>query len=205
MRYATRWIVLALLALVGCRSTPASIEQLASAELAADFDTYQVRRVGLLPFAGEPLEREYADVIQQAFHAELVRATPYELVRLEPRDLDEVPTSETHRRGGYDPRTIVDLSRRYRLDGVLIGTVTDSQYFPPLRLGVILELISSETGATLWTSNVHLDATDPKARRGLESFQKARGDSLGAERWQLTLLSPRLFARFAAWHVANLL
>jgi hypothetical protein len=204
------WVRLLLLALSvcaagACRSGMDRIEPLASAELAADFATYRVRRVGLLPFQGEALDREYADVVQQAFPAELVRTTPYELVRLEPRDLEEVPQSQTHRRGGYDPRTIVDVSRRFRLDGVLIGTVTDFQYFTPLRLGVVLELLSSDTGATLWSSTVHLDATDPKARRGLEAFHKARADSLGAERWQLTLLSPRLFARFAAWHVASLL
>lgn len=202
---AARLLLLALLIAVAgsCRASQAPIESLASAELAADFETYRIRRVGLLPFQGETLEREYAEVVQRAFHAELARQTPYELVRLEPPDLEEVPTSQTHRRGGYDPRTILDVSRRYRLDGVLIGTVTDFQYFSPLRLGVLLELISSETGATLWTSTVHLDATDPRVRRGLESFHRDRADSLGAERWELTLLSPRLFARFAAWHVAR--
>lgn len=195
-----------LLVLLGaCRSTPEPHVPLASARWVTDFETYRIQRVGLLPFHGAALDREYAEVLQQAFHAELVNATPYELVRLEASDLEEVPESQPHRRGGYDPRTILDVSQRYRLDGVLVGTVTDFQYFPPLRLGVQLELVSSETGATLWTSAVHLDASDAAVRRGLEDFHRSRNDSLGDERWQLTLLAPRRMARFAAWQVAMVL
>lgn len=191
--------------LAACRSTPEPVPNLAHARHVEDFRTYRIERVGLLPFRGAALEASYADVLQQAFHAELVNATPYELVRLLPADLEEVPGSDPHRRGGYDPRTILDVSRRFRLDGMLVPTVTDFQYFPPLRLGVQLELVSSETGALLWTSLVHLDTSDATVRRGLEAFHRRRADSLGDERWQLTLLAPRRLARFAAWQVAGVL
>ncbi len=189
----------------GCRSTPEPVANLAHARHVEDFQTYRIQRVGLLPFRGAALEANYAEVLQQAFHAELVNATPYELVRLLPGDLEEVPGADPHRRGGYDPRTILDVSRRFRLDGVLVPTVTDFQYFPPLRLGVQLELVSSETGALLWTAGVHLDTSDAAVRRGLEAFHRRRTDSLGDERWQLTLLAPRRLSRFAAWQVAGVL
>jgi hypothetical protein len=43
---------------------------------------------------------------------------PYELVPLSTADLDEVRASEPYRKGRHDPRAILELARRYRLDAL---------------------------------------------------------------------------------------
>ena len=54
----------------------------------------------------------------------------------------------------------------------------------------------------IWSSSVHLDATDPRVVDGLKLYW---GDKEDKRAWELALLSPERFARFAAFQVACLL
>ncbi len=146
-------------------------------------------------------------MLQATFYSELSRSTDFEIVMLDKDDLAEVPSSDPVRRGWYNTRTILGISERFKLDGLLIGTVTDLQTFHPQRLSVQFDLVSAETGLTLWSSTLHLDAGDEIVREGLQAFYSfGEGESTGNdEPWELALLSPRRFARFAAWQVARLL
>ena len=171
---------------------------------APDYGTYHLRRVGLLPFEGRGLDHEHAQMLQAAFLLELGQNAPFEIVHLTEADLDEVKTSEPYRRGTYQPRTLLELAERFRLDAVLLGTVTQASVYPPQVLGLELDLVSCETGMALWNSSLHIDASDSAVRRYLESFQRSQ-ETTGT--WQggvqLTLISPSRFARFAAHEVAK--
>jgi hypothetical protein len=196
-------LTLAALAAAGCRSTPPDPGPLASSAIAADFATYRITRVGLLPFLGRDLEAEGAANLQRAFQLELARVMPYEIVPLSDADLDEVHASAPYLRGRHEPRAILELARRFRLDALLIGTVTQNQPYPPQALGIELELVATETGQPLWTSAVQLDAGEARVRTRLELWQASqKADGGGRESVQLTLVSPERFARFAAWEVA---
>jgi len=192
-----------LLTLGACISTTAS-ERLASGQVVADFDTYTLRRVGLTPFAGESLTIEQSTVIQSAFFTEISRTTSMEVVPLGRDDMEEIPTSEPYRRGRYKARTVIELARRYNLDALLVGTVTEVQAFPPQRLSVQLDMVASETGVVIWSGSVHLDARDERVRRSLMDYFSDRGVD-GAEGWEVSLLSPSRFAQFAAYEIARLL
>jgi hypothetical protein len=195
-------LMLAALA-AGCLSS-GELPPLASAQAAPDIESYQLRRVGLLPFAGEELTPQHAHEVQSAFLLELGRVAPFEIIRLTPADMIEVVSSEPYRRGSYHPRTLLELARRYRVDGLVIGTVTQVDVYPPQVLGLELDLVSCETGMILWSSRLHLDASDPLFRRHLESYQRSQvlgGDP--EDGVQLTLVSPTHFARFAARELAR--
>lgn len=185
----------------GCVSGPREVPVLATAQVAEDFETYRLRRIGLPPVEGELVDVEHALALQASLFAELSRTTPYELVALAPDDLAEVLASEPHRRGTYAPRTVAEIARRYRLDGLLFGTVTHQRYFPPQQLSVQVDLVAAETGLVIWSASVHLDATDPRVRAGLELWGGGEVDGT----WQVALLSPDRFARFAAWQIASVL
>lgn len=202
-----RGAVLTALAAVaaGCVGVSHSVEPLADARIVSDFDTYTLRRIGLVPFTGEGLTRERSVELQAAFFAEISAATPFEVVPLEPADLAEIPTSDPYRRGAYEPRTIIEVSRRFNLDATLIGTVTDQQYFPPQRLGVQLDMVAAETGLVIWSSSLQLDASKRRVRDSLRAWSQEDQGDLDDEDWELTLISPRRFGRFAAWQVARLL
>lgn len=193
-----------LLSLAACAAAPLSMPELASSHVETDFETYEIRRVGILPFTGSDVSTEQALTLREAFHSELSRTARFELVPLDPADLAEIQESDPQRRGWYRPRTIIELSRRYSLDGLLFGTVTQQRFFPPLILSLQAELVSAETGLVLWSSAVHLDGSDARVQDGLRLFYGgAAQDNPGTPGWDVALLSPERFARFAAFQVAQ--
>lgn len=201
-------LLFALMALVpACATTHQDVELFGTARVVRDFTSYRLERVGLIPLGGERTTAVQESVLQSTFYSELSRSTDFEIVMLDGDDLAEVPSSDPVRRGWYNPRTILGISQRFQLDALLIGTITDLQTFHPQRLSVQFDLVSAETGSTLWSSTLHLDAGEQCVREGLEAFYShGEGDSAGSdEPWELALMSPRRFARFAAWQVARLL
>ncbi len=203
MRHIAVPAALALLA-SGCALLEHDPGPLATSRLAVDFGTYHIARVAVLPFQGRGLDPESAVTLQSAFQLELAAVMPYELVSLAAEDLAEVDRHDPHRRGRYEPRAVLELAQRFRLDALLIGTVTRHEPYPPQALGVEVELVACETGLPLWSSSVQLDAGDSRVRARLERWQATQeSDSGSRESVQLTLVSPERFARYAAWEVAS--
>lgn len=193
-------------ALGACAATRADVGTLARASVASDFASYALHRVGLLPFQGECLDAENAREMQSAFATELSGASQIEIVPLTAADLEEVQKSEPFRRGRIQPATVLALARRYRLDGIFTGTVTELRCYAPQRLCVDVDLITSETGVSVWSASAQLDASDERVRKGLEQwFAKNRGGGGTNETAAIYLLSPRRFAQFAAAQIAALL
>jgi len=203
MKSAALSTVLVVALGLGCRA-PRRLEMpsLANAQASNDFKSYELRRVGLLPFAGREIDDNAREAFQLAFLSEISQSTPYELILLDRHDLEEIEASEPYRRGWYRPRTIIELSRRYSLDAILFGTVTQQRTYPPQLLSLEVEMVAAETGLVIWSSSVHLDATDRRVVDGLKIYW---GDKEDKRSWELALLSPERFARFAAFQVACLL
>jgi hypothetical protein len=186
----------------GCAfNQPADLD-LATANIASDFETYSLQRVGLVPLSGLDLDADQEQVLRSAIFTEFSRGTPYEIVPLDMQDLEEVPGSDPYRRGRYDPRTIIALARRYQLDGVFVTTVTDHQFFEPQRLSMQIDLVATETGVAIWNGSIHLDASSPDVRKALRVYCQRVDES---ESWEVNLLSPRSFAHFAAHQLARML
>jgi hypothetical protein len=198
---------LGLLALASCASTHAPVEALARAQVTADFATYQIHRVGLLPIAGRSLDSEQKSVLEGALFTEFSNTTSYEVVPLQREDLEELNLGSSYLRGHYDPAAVIEIARRFRLDGAFVTTVTDYQFYAPQRLSVQVDLVASETGAAIWSSSLHLDATVDSVQRAVQAFYENSGsmDNESGNGWEIALLSPRLFAQFACWQLARLL
>lgn len=198
------WVALLPLFLGGCIVLPsARMPRLANAVVSSDFASYQLRRIGLPPFRGRNLPEEQGLALQRALHSELSQSTPFEIVQLEGADLAELESSDPHRRGWYKPKTIIGLSQRFSLDGILFGVVTQERFFPPQLLSLQVDLVSAETGLVIWSGKVDLDASDERVVDGLRLYYGAHGDD--DEDWHVALLSPERFARFAAFQIACLL
>lgn len=186
----------------GCMFNQPTDLNLASAHVTSDFETYSLRRVGLVPLSGLDLDADQEQVMRSAIFTEFSRGTPYEIVPLDLQDLEEVPGSDPYRRGRYDPRTVIALARRYQLDGVFVTTITDHQFFDPQRLSMQVDLVATETGIAIWSGSIHLDAASPEVRKSLRAYCKRVDES---ESWEVNLLSPRSFAHFAAHQLARML
>lgn len=185
---------------------PHTVPAMGSAEIASDFASYRIQRVGFVPF--RPLDRfvlpsNEVSAIETSFHSEFATGTPYDIVPLRADDLAEILPAEPFRRGWYPPEAILALRDRYRLDAVLIGSVTARRLTPPLVLGAQLDLVSCETGQTIWSSDILLDASSHDTREALQIWaERELGEEHGA---RVALMSPRKFASFAAYQMARLL
>jgi hypothetical protein len=158
-----------------------------------------------VPFRGEDLDRQRAREMQETFRFELSRRASYEVVLLDEDDLAEIDRDLPFQRGSYRARSISEIARRFRLDGMLFGTVTHLEPYAPQSLGLEIELVASETGLVIWSSTLELDTADATVRDSLERFRSAQRDPGGARPSgvESTLLSPSRLLRFAASEIAR--
>jgi len=189
-------------AIIGARAIDAP--ELASAKRAADFASYHIGRVGILPVTGSTLSAEDSAELQALCFSEFSELGGFELVLLTATDLAEIESSEPYRLGVYQPETILGISSRYRLDALLVASVSRRQIYPPQKLNMHMDLVASETGMTIWSSAVALQADRPDVRLGLEAFY-GNGLSKTDDSWASALLSPGQFARFGIWQLARAL
>ena len=176
--------------------------QLASFRRAGDFDTYHIGRVGILPVAGQALTEADSVQLQEILFTEFASATRMEIVMLNKQDLAEITLNEPHMKGVYTPDAVIGISKRFRLDGMLVATAINRQVFPPQRLSLQVDLVSSETGMAIWNGGVNLLGDNVEVANGLEAFY-GNGKPLADDGWTVSLLSPSQFARFGAWQIAQ--
>lgn len=207
MRRSTFLAALCLGALSSCaalQGPPSMPPTLARSRSSADFASYPLQRVGLLPLASDVREEARLRELQQSLAFELSRTAPFEVVLLGEADLAEVTQPSAHQRGTYSPHTILTAARRFRLDALLVGTVTHFESYAPLALGVKLELVPVETGLPIWAADLDLDTSEARVRESIDVYQARRLDAGGsADDASVVLLSPRSFLRFAAGEVAR--
>lgn len=208
MRISLVPLCLSLAFATGCQGIlrPRAIDapELASAKSATDFSSYRLARVGVLPVAGSGLSPGESEELQQLCFSEFSEQANFELVLLSQDDLEEVEASEPYLFGVYQPETVLGISRRYKLDGLLVGSVSRRQSHPPLKLNMHIDLVASETGMTIWSASVALQADRPDVRMGVEAFY-GNGQPLSDDSWAGALLSPSRFARFGIWQMARVL
>ncbi|MEL6903784.1 MAG: hypothetical protein AAFP22_00170, partial [Planctomycetota bacterium] len=164
----------AVAAAPGCLG-PTEVPLMGSARITSDFDSYAISRVGIVPFGaleGTELVPHEVGEIEAQFQAEFAASTPYELVALRGLDLAEVLTPEPFRQGTYSPTTIRTLRDRYRLDALLLGSVTTRDVIPPQVLGAQVDLVSCETGAVVWSASVVVDASRREVRDAVEVWAR---------------------------------
>lgn len=208
MSRASTLLATALLgALASCttlQGPPEMPPTLARSRSTADFASYPLQRVGLLPLSSDSGVDARLRELQQSLAFELSRSAPFEVVLLSESDLAEVAPPDAHQRGTYSPQTILTAARRFRLDGLLVGTVTHFENYAPLALGVKLELVPVETGLPIWIADLDLDTSETRVRESIDIYQARRLDAGGdAADSAVLLLSPGSFLRFAAGEVAR--
>jgi hypothetical protein len=197
---------LAISVLTGCATTAKVETELVHARVTADYATYRVERVGLLPFRGEVRDAEQQRALQAAFARSLAHHARFEVVVLAAEDLEEVPESEPLRRGWVRPETVLSLGRRYALDGLLCGTIAEAQSFTPLKLALQVDLVATETGLPIWSASTSLDGGEEQVRSAVQAWHdEQRNQESGGEPWDLSLVSPRRFAEFAVEEIARAL
>lgn len=196
----------ALLLTTGCQTIlrPRAVDapNLAAAKVASDYQVYDLARVGVLPVTCHDATLEEREQLQEIVYNEFSQVVDYELVLLTEDDLAEVIASDPYLRGGYQGETVLGISERFNLDGLLVTIVSNRKAFPPQKLNVQADLVATETGMEIWHAAVSLQADRPDVRLGVEAFY-GNGSPMSDDSWTGALLSPSRFARFGVWQLAR--
>ncbi len=195
---------LVLAACAACSSTQRTVPSIGTARAVAEFATYDIRRVGLLPPAGEGVDPEFSDALRDALATSFSAQTPYELVILGPTELEAVGRLDPARTGRTRAATVLELARRSALDAILTVRVVDLRPYEPVRLGLEVDLVTVETGLVAWSCRVRVDTADRTTREAMQAWQELVRSGGETER-TVEFFSPRRIAEFAAAQAALLL
>lgn len=158
-----------------------------------------VRRVVMLPFADEAGAGTERETVERAFMREFEKATSIEIVRVDGADVEYSKSENPRRSGKYNIEKILDLAIRYGADAVLFTAITTHRAFPPQRLGLRHDLVSTNSGLTIWSCNAMFDMADADSRSTLENtFAAGAARSTDSLSWASALASPASMAALVA-------
>lgn len=193
---------LALLSLVSCAST--SLPRPVHFYRGPALDEDGPRRVVLLPLGSEAAAG--ADAVTGVFATELSKLGLFDVVPVPESALPEIEGRRVRLYGVYRLEDLIEIGRRHLADGVLVGSVTDYRPYPPLRLGMRLELLSTRTGRVLWSADASFDAHDRGTRSLIRRYHRKRaGASDSLMEGEVYLVSIDRFTRFACHQVVRTL
>ncbi len=188
------------LILAGCASTtpkPQPVQSYRSEGLSA------AHRILVLPFAPESEFPDQADMVTARF-VEAIRRGPFTILPLPDAALSTSLVEDVRLRGSVRTADLVTLQREYRVDAVVIGSITRYDPYAPQVLGLDVKMVSTRSGAILWQARKVFDATsEPIQTDALVWYDRiviASGEEFGPE---VVLLSPKAFARYACTRLAE--
>lgn len=161
-----------------------------------------VRRVAILPACHSKLPGEVLKEVDFAFNGELSKKAVFEVVPISRSSMelltDRRELSSVERVPGDFFRKLRD---QYGVDAVMFNDLTQYSPYRPVSLGVRSKLVDIESGSILWASDVMLDSGNTNVAAAARAYQKVLGrDSFPVQSDGGTvLMSPRLFAQFAAF------
>lgn len=161
-----------------------------------------IRRVAMLPAHHPKLQGEVLKEIDAALNAELSKKAVFEVVPIT-RSAMELLTDR--REISSVERVPGDLFRKlrdqYGVEAVMFNDLTHYSPYRPVSLGVRSKLVDIETGTIQWASDLMLDSGNANVAESARAYQKVlcRDNFPVRSDGATVLMSPRLFAQFAAF------
>jgi hypothetical protein len=196
---APRAVCLALvtLALAACASGPPPAT---TPRISQGF--WEVRRALVLPFAAENEYPDQADMVTRHFTQALRRGS-FSVVPA-PDSLVTEGLRQDVSRGLLRLEDLVELETAFRVDAVVIGTVTRYAPYAPQVLGLDVKVISTRTGVVLWSSQKIFDMTSDEIVKDAVAWYERYVDEAQADYGpEVVFLSPKAFARYACHRMTD--
>ena len=106
----------------------------------------------------------------------------------------------------YSLEQLSVMRKTLRHDAILIGTITDFNYFPHMLIGLRLKLIDLNSGDLLWALEQIWDTADRDTeKRARKYFKHQVGTGFEPLRQELTTVSFISFTKFVSFEVAKTL
>jgi hypothetical protein len=198
MRFVT--VSLAGLLLAGCASAPPP---------APDVRSYRspsigaVDRILVLPFIPENDFPDQADMLTARF-IQGIRSGTFTVLPLPDASVTTSLVADVRLRGSVRAADLVKLQEDYRVDAVVIGSVTRYDPYAPQVVGLDVKLVSTRSGMILWQARKVFDATEESVHRDALAWYDRYVSETEAEFGpEVVLLSPKAFARYACSRLAE--
>jgi len=171
--------------------------------VAKHFDWSGMRRVALAVLTNESEHPRAIDSLRANLAAELQAAGLFEVVVLPPRQVRDL-SLKVRRSGRYDESVLVELHRRYNVDGLLVGTLTQYRPYRPMKIGVVLHLISINEATPVASIDALWDMRNRRVAQAARAYaQKHLKDCENPASAELIIHSPDLFQRFVCRQIAE--
>ena len=162
-------------------------------------DLAHVRRIMVLPFDTAPGVDESVVRLRDEFVGEIAKIHKFEVVPLPDGNEKDRELYAGLRRGRISADGLVEIGKRYNVDGIMLATVTAFRPYQPQHLGLRLQLTSLHSGTTVWAADGHYDAGDAATMSDLEHYAETfRSEEQSMHGWRINLLSPQRFAAFVS-------
>ena len=166
----------------------------------------RLHRVLLLPFTIESQRDKVVDEVTDAFYIELQKSGKFEIIV--PQGFQDILSQQNDiwNRGLIRSETIEEAKKRYKVDAILFGTITQYQPYEPPVLGIKIGMFSAVSGNIMWSSDAIFDSSDASVIKLVKTYYKEhykRNQSLYD--WKIILLSMKRYAQFVAYHMVDTL
>lgn len=165
-----------------------------------------VRRVMVIPFVGADMPQENLDYCYESFKNHLTQNGSFQIVPLPPLASTERALLRSENSGRVSAKGLVEIGKRYNVDGILIGRLTAFKAYRPPILGMRIHLFSMHSGETVWAVDQTFDMSKASARYDLLDYSRkklASENTLhGAE---FIEMSPKRFIDYAMTRVVSTL
>jgi hypothetical protein len=167
-----------------------------------EYSNTTLHRVLLLPFTIESRRDKVVDEVTEAFYIELQKSAKFDIII--PQGFQDILSQQKDiwNRGLIRPETLVEAKKRYKVEAIIFGTITQYQPYEPPVLGIKIGMFSARSGNLMWSADAIFDSSQASVIKLLKSYHKKqyqRKQSLYD--WNLILLSMKRYAQFVAYHM----
>ncbi len=171
-----------------------------------EYNNTKLHRVLLLPFTIESNRDKVVNEVTEAFFIELQKISRFSVIL--PQEFQDILSQQKDiwTRGLMSAETIVEAKKRYNVDAIICGTITQYQPYEPPVLGIKTGMFSTKTGNIMWSSDAIFDSSEAEVIKLLKNYHKEhyqRKQSLYD--WEILLLSMKRYAQFVAYHMVGTL
>ena len=171
-----------------------------------EYSNTRLHRVLLLPFTIESQRDKVVDEVTDAFYIELQKSAKFDIVI--PQGFQDILSQQKDiwNRGLIRPETIVEAKKRYKVEAIIFGTITQYHPYEPPVLGIKIGMFSALSGNIMWSSDAIFDSSEASVIKLVKSYHKEhyqRKQSLYD--WKIILLSMKRYAQFVAHHMVDTL
>ena len=186
--------------LSGCVLPPTPAPRPYRVELAPGYDPTACRRLLFLPVSGLEADPVAATIVNDAFISELQTVGPFEVLLPEPILCPECGPP------GIRPPTeeeLLEMARRMQADAFVVTRVTTYNPYPPLQLGLTIEIVSVWNRTTLARIDTLRYADEDVPFSNGDCVVGNPADEIMLASASVATCSPRYFSQHVAAQVAH--